>query len=369
MSLYCSWRPLCLLALLPLALPAEPPQRDPVPLKHWTAPQYFQTSRTEDASVVSTTPLTLVAITPCRIADTRPGSGYPALGSAPLAALTPHTLSIAGSCGTPASTSPALAYSLNVSVVPPAGTRGGYLTAYPNPASPAPSAASLTWNPSELYQTNAVVVEASSDGSVNILVNASTDVVVDINGYYIAQPSRNASLVFNASAMSAYPASTSTTVLQTTLISAVNSSLSFPATAWAIQPSSSVNLMLTFNVPVDFSTSPPPVVHVHFLTGPGSAAGTVVLPIFVCSVPAVISIPGSCFVGYPKAVVAFDAGSNSSIYTFNHYDLAYTLSGYTTAGHGINPGDFMAITLGRSTADTFGDQIYITSIEFRYPTN
>ena len=113
------------------------------------APQYFQTVRTDEASVVSTVPLTLVAITPCRLADTRPGSGYPALGSTPLPASAPQTLSIAGSCGTPASTSPALAYSLNVSVVPPAGTRGGYLTAYPNPASPVPLAASLTWNPAD----------------------------------------------------------------------------------------------------------------------------------------------------------------------------------------------------------------------------
>ena len=245
----------------------------------------------------------------------------------------------------------------------PPGTRGGYLTAYPNPASPAPYAASLTWNPGELYQTNAVAVEASSDGSVNTLVNSSTDVVVDINGYYIAQPSRNASLVFNANAMSAYPASASTTVLQTTLVSSVSSSLSFPATAWAIMPSSSVNLMLTFNVPVDFSTSSPPVVHIHFLTGPGTAAGTVVLPIFVCSATAVTGISGSCFVQYPKVVGAFDAGASSSVYTFNHYDLAYTLNS------GIGPGNFLAMTLGRSSTDSFGDPIYITSIEFRYPTN
>src|SRR5271165_826838 len=183
--MHSSWRPVCLLALLPLALIAQTPQRDPAPLKHWAAPQYFQIRHTEDASV-STAPLTFVAITPCRLADPRPGSGYAALGSTPLPALMPQTLPIAGACGTPSSTSPALAYSLNITVVPPAGTRGGYLTAYPNPASPVPLAASLTWNPSESYQTNAVVVEASSDGSVNILVSFPTDVVVDINGYYTA---------------------------------------------------------------------------------------------------------------------------------------------------------------------------------------
>ena len=364
MSIYAHCRSVCVLALLPMGILAQSPQGD-VPLKHWAAPQYFQTTRVADAALV-TSPLTLVAVTPCRLADTRAGSGYPALGSTPLPALTPQTLAIAGACGTPSSGSPALAYSLSVSVVPPVGTRGGYLTVYPNPASPAPLAASLTWNPGETYLTNsAVVVAASPDGSVNILASFPTDVVVDINGYYTAQTStpRNASLVFNAGSMTAYPASASATALQNTLISGVNSSLSFPATAWAIKPSSSINLMLSFNAPVDFSTAAQPVVHIHFLTGPGTASGTVVLPMFVCSAGAITGILGGCFTGYPNAVPAIDATANGSYYTFNHYDLAYTLNS------GIGAGNYIAITLGRSTSDSFGDWIYITSIEFRYSSN
>jgi hypothetical protein len=252
-------------------------------------------------------------------------------------------------------------------VVPPAGTKGGYLTAYPNPATPAPSAASLTWNPGASYDTNAVAVEASSDGSVNLIVNMPTDVVVDINGYYIAQPSRNASLVFNANAMTAYPGSGSSTILQTTIGTGQNI---FPITAFAIKPSSAVNLMLTFNVPVDLSTASAPVVHIHFITGPGSAGlGNVVMPLNVCSVPAVANFPGNCFLQYAKAIVAFD--TNSSGFTFNHYDLAYTLSNYSfgTSRIGLYPGDFVAVTFGRSSADTFADSIYITSVEFNYPTN
>jgi hypothetical protein len=46
--------------------------------------------------------------------------------------------------------------------------------------------ASLTWNPAASFQTNAVITAASSDGSVNIVVDFPTDVVVDINGYYAA---------------------------------------------------------------------------------------------------------------------------------------------------------------------------------------
>ncbi len=127
--------------------------------------------------------LVFVPVAPCRVADTRARSGYPALGSTPLVYLTPRTLPIWGSCGI-TSTTFAEAYSFYVTVVPASGTQGGYLLVYPNPVSPWPLAASLDWNPKGVYQTGAVVVPASGDGSVNLIVSNTTDVVVDINGYY-----------------------------------------------------------------------------------------------------------------------------------------------------------------------------------------
>lgn len=352
--------------LLPLVLAAQPGRERPVPLKQWTAPLFFQRAHPEANTAAATTPLTFVATPPCRLADTRAGSGYPALGSLPLVALTPQTLSIAGSCGTP-TTPVALAYSLNVTVVPPASTPGGYLTVYPNPASPVPLAASLTWAPGAAYDTNAVVTESSADGSVNVVARYATDVVVDINGYYIAQPSRTASLMFNSGAMTAYPAGAGATVLQTSL-SAAGGVL--PVTAWALQSSSVINLMLTFNIPTEYAAaSGPPVVHVHFLTGPaGNVTGTVALNLFFCSAPAVTNIGGACFATYSASVTASDAVANSSVYTFNHYDVTYTLNGYSSAGHSITAGDLVALTIGRPP-DTFGDSIYVTSVEFRYPTN
>jgi len=367
MSVHSFWRPIFLLALLPLALTAEAPKRDAVPLKHWAAPLYYQMRTPHaEASIVSTAALTFVAITPCRLADTRSGSGYTALGSSPLAYLTPVTLPIAGSCGTP--TSPvALAYSLNITAVPLSGTSGGYLTAYPNPISPVPLAASLSWDPGSSFDTNAVIVESSSDGSVNI-VAFPTNVVVDINGYYIAQPSRTASLVFNASAMTVYPSSGAYTTLQTTLSA---SSGVLPAMAWALSASPYINLMVTFNIPTNFdSTASPPIVYVHYLTGPNATppSGTVDLDVFFCSTPAVTNISASCFVTYASAIPTSDATLSGSVYTFNHYDVTYTLSGYSDNGHMISPGDFVALTLGRLTTDSFVDLIYVTSVEFKYST-
>jgi hypothetical protein len=370
MNLRSSWRLVAVLALLPLALSAEAARPDSVPLKHWAAPLYYQmqTPHTE-SGIVSTVPLSFVAIPPCRVADTRSGSGYPALGSSPLAALVPATLPIAGSCGTPSSPVP-LAYSLNVTVIPPAGTPGGYLTVYPNPVSPVPLAASLTWTAAEAFDTNAVVVESSLDGSVNIVARYPTDVVVDINGYYIAQPSRNASLVFDANALAAYPPGATWTVLETTLSA---SALVLPVTAWGLATSETVhpiNLMLTFNAPVNFdSAASSAVLHVHYLTGPSSSppSGTVNLDVLLCSAPAVTNFSGACFATYAQAIATSDAALEG-VYSFNHYDVAYAIGGYSDNGHVISPGDFVAVTIVRNP-DSFSDVIYLTSVEFNYPTN
>jgi hypothetical protein len=189
-----------LLVLLPLALASQSLQERSVPLHNWSAPRKVRRSELQTQQRtptpkfqlpggVTSDVLVFVPLAPCRVADTRPGSGYPALGSTPLAALTPRTLPIAGSCGVP-SPNPVFggpeAYSLNVTVVPPSGTLGGYLLVYPNPVTPIPLVASMTWNPGASFQSNAVITAASLDGSVNVAADFATNVVIDINGYYAA---------------------------------------------------------------------------------------------------------------------------------------------------------------------------------------
>jgi hypothetical protein len=187
-----------LLALLPLALAAQSLQERTAPLTNWPAPRHLQRSQVQAQQRVATPKfqqsggitndvLTFVPMAPCRLADTRPSSGHTALGSTPLAANTPRNLPIAGACSVPTGAI-AEAYSLDVTVVPVAPTGGGYLLVYPNPETPVPvnTVASMTWNPAASYQSNAVISAASSDGSVNIVVNSPSDVVVDINGFYAA---------------------------------------------------------------------------------------------------------------------------------------------------------------------------------------
>jgi len=59
--------------------------RDNVPLRHWSAPLYWQPYQTlvklaEFRPLASTpaapNPLTCIAMTPCRVVDTRAGSGF-----------------------------------------------------------------------------------------------------------------------------------------------------------------------------------------------------------------------------------------------------------------------------------------------------
>src|SRR5215469_16064048 len=54
--------------------------RDTVPIRHWPAPLYWQPDLADLHPLTSTptapAPLTFIAMTPCRVVDTRAGSGF-----------------------------------------------------------------------------------------------------------------------------------------------------------------------------------------------------------------------------------------------------------------------------------------------------
>ncbi len=132
---------------------------------------------TYQASLPTTlTPLRFVPITPCRIADTRTAAGP--FGAPAVAAQTTRSFPVLSSaCNIPAS---AQSYSLNVTVVPQGPL--GYLTIWPaGQAQPLVS----TLNSDGRVKANAAIVPAGSNGAVSVYATNTTDVVLDINGYFV----------------------------------------------------------------------------------------------------------------------------------------------------------------------------------------
>jgi len=203
-------------------------QNDPVALKAWPAPLFWQPTRTEsdaatgkvdafsslkrdttvsatgkvdafsslgsDATVSATIPagaLVFVAMTPCRIADTRNGTFPTGFGPPTLSGGATRTFAIQSTSSPCPVPSVAQAYSFNITVVPPGATFPGnvnpsgaltYLTIWPTGV-PQPVVSTLN-NFLGTVVANAAIVPAGTGGSVDVFVSHSTDFIVDINGYY-----------------------------------------------------------------------------------------------------------------------------------------------------------------------------------------
>ena len=117
-----------------------------------------------------------VPITPCRIADTRNAAGP--FGGPAIPAQSSRDFLISNSaCGIPANAS---AYSLNVAVVPQGPL--GYLTVWPR-GQTQPLVASL--NSDGRIKSNAAIVAAGTNGGISVFATDATDVVLDIDGYFV----------------------------------------------------------------------------------------------------------------------------------------------------------------------------------------
>ena len=164
-----------------------------IPIRNWPAPLYWQPPLSEEEKAAKaaepeprlagpiTPPLVFVGLTPCRVMETRVGQGQ-------TGAFGPPTMSGGSSRTVPIPTHPtcavpgtAKAYSFNVTVVPQGPL--GFLTIWPT-GSAQPLVSTLN-APDGNVTANAAIVPAGTSGSVNIYVTNTTDVIVDINGYYM----------------------------------------------------------------------------------------------------------------------------------------------------------------------------------------
>ncbi len=121
------------------------------------------------------TPVQFVPLTPCRVVDTRNPDGP--FGGPSIQGGTARSFALPqGACNIPDS---AAVYSLNVTVVP--HSRLGYLTIWPT-GQPQPGVS--TMNSDGRTKANAAIVPAGTGGAVSVYVSDTTDVLLDINGYF-----------------------------------------------------------------------------------------------------------------------------------------------------------------------------------------
>jgi hypothetical protein len=139
-------------------------------------------------SIVSTA-THFVPVTPCRIADTRNATG-PFGGPAITGGTTRDFIVPNSACGIPPT---AAAYSINVAVVPHGSL--GFVTLWPA-GQMQPVVATLTSVDGRI-KSNAAIVPAGSSGAISVFATDTTDVVLDINGYFVPG--------VNATALAFYP--------------------------------------------------------------------------------------------------------------------------------------------------------------------
>jgi len=216
------------MSFLPMVLTGQRAQENAVPLKNWATPMYWHPNQAESeaaaqatprfqvsANEVSTTTLTFVAITPCRLVDTRgaavgfngiipfSGPSIPPAGTLtiPVQSPTEATANTAPApCGMIPST--AQAYSFNLTVVPAAAGRVAYASLWPA-GSPQPVVATLS-DLQGLIVSNAAIVRAGAPFGAVSVYNAgpaTADVIIDMNGYFAAPTDSNSDTALGTGAL------------------------------------------------------------------------------------------------------------------------------------------------------------------------
>ncbi len=188
-------------------------QDQTVPLENWTSPPYWTPpagsqvhqrlataagisgSHGVTAQTVTPTPTNIypfTAITPCRLLDTRINEG-----ANPFGTLDGQTANYdffttnPNSCGPMPAAGTVKAWSLRFTykTFNAPTTTGGYLLAWPGDIVSRPLAGTaLGYN--DRYASTAAIVSAGgdTDNTINVYAQYEGDVVIDINGYFAAQP-------------------------------------------------------------------------------------------------------------------------------------------------------------------------------------
>jgi hypothetical protein len=173
-------------ALIPTSFAQQVPL-DTIPVKNWSVHKSGEELLSQPrAATGSTSGLVFIAITPCRIMDTRGqgGSGNTGLFGPPsLVASQARIVPVPKSnCGVPA----AVAYSMNIISVTPLGQAVGFIAAWQD---------DQPWSGTVILNAvqggvvdNSAIVQAGVDGGIQVRSTDNGDLVIDMNGYYVQAP-------------------------------------------------------------------------------------------------------------------------------------------------------------------------------------
>ena len=239
--------------------------------------QTVQPART--AHVTATVAGTYVPLSPSRITDTRPGSGYPNAG---------HTLGTGGAINiqvTGVGAVPAsgvTAAVVNVTVVGP--TASSYVTVFPQ-GTTQPVVSNLNFTAGETLANLATVPVGSQGGITVYNFNGSVNVVVDVEGYYTTamQTSGLYNPVNPVRVLGSLPVgapigpgvSTAVTVAGVDGVPADASAVVANVTAAG---SSAPGFLTVFPAPASGAPAPPTASNVNFVTGQ-VIANRVIIPV------------------------------------------------------------------------------------------
>ena len=133
-------------------------------------------------------------LTPCRVADTRSSDFPQGLGQPHLSGGVARDFPVLNSPCIPSGAN-AAAYSFNLTAIayPGPGNPLGYLEVWPTGSEPANPVSTLN-NPTGTNVANAAIVPAGTGGDVTVYASASTNLAIDINGYFASTGSNGLSL-------------------------------------------------------------------------------------------------------------------------------------------------------------------------------
>ncbi len=170
-------------------------QEEALPLRNWGAPRTWPPARGMAASAQGdiSNAIPFIAVTPCRIVDTRvstsDGFHEPNFSNGET-----RTFDFPTSTGCPGLPATSVAYSLNVQYRPlsvPA-----FITLFPT-GTTMPAVSTLTSSPAAWVE-DVAIVPAGTSGEVNVYCQYAGRVVIDVNGYYASTLNSGEQLLITA---------------------------------------------------------------------------------------------------------------------------------------------------------------------------